>query len=118
MGNKRPKPEARSPKPEEIVSKLRPFEVLMVQDMPRLDAIRQICVLKQTYYLWRKHGALLHHWFKRQWRRVEYLENRTGSFQDRPNPPDTGTEHLVAPTPIRGYTRSYTKGRTNSPPAD
>ena len=47
MANKRPKP-------EEIVSKLRQVEVLMGQGMPRLDAIRQIGVVDQTYYRWRK----------------------------------------------------------------
>ena len=41
-------------KPEEIVSKLRQVEVLMGQGMPRLDAIRQIGVVEQTYYRWRK----------------------------------------------------------------
>ena len=47
MGNKRPKP-------EEIVSKLRQVEVLMGLGMSRLDAIRQIGVVEQTYYRWRK----------------------------------------------------------------
>ena len=47
MANKRPKP-------EEIVSKLRQVEVLMGQGMSRLDAIRQIGVVAQTYYRWRK----------------------------------------------------------------
>ena len=47
MGNKRPKP-------EEIVSKLRQVEVLMGQGMSRLDAIRQIGVVEQTYYRWRE----------------------------------------------------------------
>lgn len=47
MANKRPKP-------EEIVSKLRQVEVLMGQDMSRFDAIRQIGVVEQTYYRWRK----------------------------------------------------------------
>ena len=42
------------PKPEEIVSKLRQVEVLMGQGMARLDAIRQIGVVEQTYYRWRK----------------------------------------------------------------
>ena len=41
-------------KPEEIVSKLRQVEVLMGQGMFRLDAIRQIGVVEQTYYRWRK----------------------------------------------------------------
>ena len=45
------------PKPEEIVLKLRQFEVLMVQGMSRLDAIRQIGVVEQTYYRWRKKYA-------------------------------------------------------------
>ena len=47
MANKRAKP-------EEIVSKLRQAEVLMGQGMSRLDAIRQIGVVEQTYYRWRK----------------------------------------------------------------
>jgi putative transposase len=37
-------------KPEEIVSKLRQVEVLMGQGVSRLDAIRQIGVVEQTYY--------------------------------------------------------------------
>ena len=52
MGNKRPKP-------EEIVSKLGQVEVLMGQGMSRLDAIRQIGVVEQTYYRWRqKYGGM------------------------------------------------------------
>ena len=47
MANKRPKP-------EEIVSKLRQAEALMGQGISRLDAIRQIGVVEQTYYRWRK----------------------------------------------------------------
>ena len=47
MTNKRPKP-------EDIVSKLRQVEVLMGQGMSRFDAIRQIGVVEQTYYRWRK----------------------------------------------------------------
>ena len=50
MTNKRPKP-------EEIVSKLRQVEVLMGQGMSCLDAIRQIGVVEQTYYRWRKQYA-------------------------------------------------------------
>ena len=42
------------PKPEGIVVKLRQVEVLMVQGMPRIDAIRQISVTEQTYYRWKK----------------------------------------------------------------
>jgi transposase-like protein len=34
--------------------KLRQVDVLTVQGMPRLDAIRQISVTEQTYYRWRK----------------------------------------------------------------
>ena len=41
-------------KPEEIVSKLRQFEVLVRQGMSRLDAIRQIGVVEQTYHRWCK----------------------------------------------------------------
>ena len=47
MTNKRPKP-------EEIVSKLRQVEVLMGQGMSCRDAIRQIGIVEQTYYRWRK----------------------------------------------------------------
>ena len=47
MTNKRPKP-------EEILLKLRQVEVLMGQGMSRLDAIRQIGVVEQTYYRRRK----------------------------------------------------------------
>jgi putative transposase len=47
MTNKRPKP-------EEIITKLRQVELLMGQGMARLDAIRQIGVVEQTYYRWRK----------------------------------------------------------------
>ncbi len=47
MANKRPKQ-------EEIVSKLRQVEVLMGQGMCRLDAIKQIGVVEQSDYRWRK----------------------------------------------------------------
>ena len=45
---------SKRPKPEEIVSKLRQVEVLMGQGMSRLDTIRKIGVVEQTYYRWRK----------------------------------------------------------------
>ncbi len=51
MANKRPKP-------EEIVLKLRQFELLMGQGIFRLDAIRQIGVVEQTYCHWRRQGAV------------------------------------------------------------
>ena len=60
-------------KPEEIVAKLRQVEVLIGQGMPRLDAIRQIGVVEQTHYRWRKHGALVAPWSERQWRRAEWV---------------------------------------------
>ena len=41
-------------KPEDIVLKLRHVEVLMGQGMSRLNAIRQISVVEQTYNRWRK----------------------------------------------------------------
>ena len=44
----------RRPTTEKIVSKLRQVEVLMGQGMSRFDAIRQIRVVEQTYYRWRK----------------------------------------------------------------
>ena len=41
-------------KPEEIVTKLRQVEVMCGQRMPRIDTIRQIGVVEQTHYRWRK----------------------------------------------------------------
>ena len=41
-------------KPEEIVTKLRQVEVLVGQGKARIDAIRGIGVVEQTYYRWRK----------------------------------------------------------------
>lgn len=41
-------------KPEEIVLKLRQFEVLQGQGKSISDAVRQIGVTQQTYYRWRK----------------------------------------------------------------
>ena len=41
-------------KPEEIVSKLRQVEVLVVQGTARVDAIRKVGITEQTYYRWRK----------------------------------------------------------------
>ena len=50
---------SKRPKPEEIITKLRQVEVLMGQGMSRLDAIRQIGVVEQTYYRWRRqYGAM------------------------------------------------------------
>ena len=47
MPNKRPTP-------EEIVTRLRQVEVLVGQGKTRIDAIRSIGVVEQTYYRWRK----------------------------------------------------------------
>ena len=41
-------------KPEEIVTKLRHVDVLVGQGMARIDAIRQVRIVEQTYYRWRK----------------------------------------------------------------
>ena len=41
-------------KPEEIVTKLRQVEVLVGQGKARIDAIREIGVVEQTFYRWRK----------------------------------------------------------------
>jgi len=41
-------------KPEEIVTQLRQVEVLVGQGKARIDAIREIGVVEQTYYRWRK----------------------------------------------------------------
>jgi len=42
-------------KPEEIVTKLRQVDVLVGQGMARVDAIREVSIMEQTYYRWRKH---------------------------------------------------------------
>ena len=42
------------PKSEELVVKLRQVEVLMGHRMPRIDAIKQISVIEQTYCRWKK----------------------------------------------------------------
>jgi len=42
------------PKPEEIVIKLRQVEVLVGQGMKQIDAIREIGIVEQTFYRWRK----------------------------------------------------------------
>ena len=54
MANKRPKP-------EEIVTKLRQVEVLVGQGMKRIDAIREIGVVEQTFYRWRKQDGGVGH---------------------------------------------------------
>jgi len=41
-------------KPEDVVLKLRQVEVLQRQGMAIADAVRQIGVMVQTYYRWRK----------------------------------------------------------------
>ena len=41
-------------KPEEIVTMLRQVDVLVGQGRKRIDAIREIGVVEQTYYRWRK----------------------------------------------------------------
>ena len=41
-------------KPEEIVTKLRQVEVLVGQGIARIDEIREIGVVEQPYYRWRK----------------------------------------------------------------
>ena len=40
--------------PEEIVTKLRQVDALVGQGMARIDAIRQVRIVEQTYYRWRK----------------------------------------------------------------
>ncbi len=53
-------------KPEEIVIKLRQFEVLQSQGMEVSDAIRQIGVSEVTYYRWRKeYRGMASHQLKR-----------------------------------------------------
>ena len=47
MANKRPKP-------EEIVIKLRQVDILVGQGRSRIDAIREVGMVEQTYYRWRK----------------------------------------------------------------
>ena len=53
LGNGGPLIANKRARPEDIITKLRQVEVLMGQGMSRLDAIRQIGVVEQTYYRWR-----------------------------------------------------------------
>ena len=41
-------------KPEEIVTKLRQVDVVVGPGMARIDGIRQVRIVEQTYYRWRK----------------------------------------------------------------
>ena len=41
-------------KPEEIVTKLRQVDVLVGQGKSRVDAVREVSIIEQTYYRWRK----------------------------------------------------------------
>ena len=54
LGNGGPLIANKRARPENIITKFRQVEVLMGQGMSRLDAIRQIGVVEQTYYRWRK----------------------------------------------------------------
>ena len=45
------------PQCEELVVKLRHVVVLMGHRMPRIDAIKQISVIEQAYYRWKKNYA-------------------------------------------------------------
>ena len=61
-------------KPEEIVSKLRQVEVLQGQGMTIADAVRQIGVIQQTFYRWRKlYGGM----GRSQLKRLKELEKET-----------------------------------------
>ena len=40
-------------KPEEIVTKLRQVDVLVGQGKSRVDAVREVSIIGQTYYRWR-----------------------------------------------------------------
>ncbi len=65
-------------KPEEIVTKLRQVEVLVGQGMARIDAIREIGVVEQTYYRWRKeYGGLR----TDQAKRLKDLERENGRLR-------------------------------------
>ena len=50
---------SKRPKSEEIISNLRQVEVLTGQGMSRLDAIRQIGIVEQTHYRWRKQYGVM-----------------------------------------------------------
>ena len=43
---------AKRHKPQEIVTKLRQVDVLVGQGMARVDAIREVRITEQTYYLY------------------------------------------------------------------
>jgi hypothetical protein len=82
-------------KPEEIVKKLRQFEVLVGQGKARVDATREVRITEQTYYrrLWLNEGSCVRlqpehrnhvwsepldrHWSERQWRKTSCFAGRT-----------------------------------------
>ena len=41
-------------KSEEIVTKLRQFGIVIDRGMARIDAIREVRIMEQTFYRWRK----------------------------------------------------------------
>ena len=46
-------------KPQEIVTKLTQVEVLVGQGVARIDSIRQVCIVEQTYYRWcKRYGGM------------------------------------------------------------
>lgn len=65
-------------KPEEIVAKLRQFDVLVSQGQSTADAVRQIGVSEMTHYRWRQEfGGLKHRIQERQLRPAAWRTNST-----------------------------------------
>ena len=76
----------RRPKPEEIVTKLRQVEVVVGQGMKRIDAIREIGVVEQTFYRWRKqYGGM----GTAQWRKHYNTKRPHSALGYRPPAPET-----------------------------
>ena len=64
--------------PEQIIHKLREAEVLLSQGMTTTEASRQIGVVEQTYYRWRKeYGGMR----TNQAKRLKELEQQNGRLK-------------------------------------
>ena len=82
-------------KPEEIVTKLRQVEVLVGQGMARIDAIRQVRIVEQTYYRWRKQYGEIFYTLKEaqiiieEWRKHYNTKRPHSALGYRPPAPET-----------------------------
>ncbi len=92
-------------KPEEIVTKLRQVEVLVGRGMARIDAIREVRITEQTYYLYGRLSRCKGDVDLATWIRCKHL---SGVSRPRVGAPKWGIR-MRAPLQLVGL-----KGRDNS----